>query len=282
VVFLIERISTRNRLKKLSNNENFYPSCSHYSTEKRECDYCEKLFEESENYSSKPWYLKEAEIFWWINNHLSECKGAKRVVDKLKRLGKSIDLLKLKDKKRIGVIKSLKTVGMNGIVDDLMVFLEPYFTSFNYEVISDYLLKEKEDDFFCSVHGSRRTNRHERAVVIFFIWRMLQKKNKWNYYNVYVLETSKNGLTNKISPLMGNSLSLAIYLSLLSAYHQIPISQEVSATGCVDIADTFCLCCLRERMIKDLKKKSLPKHRISRVDNLEIKFRLRWKRGLKS
>src|SRR3954454_24262772 len=83
---------------------------------------------------------------------------------------------------------------------------------------------------------------------------------------------------------MGESGTISLYLSLLSAYHQKPISKEVAATGFLNIGDyskfNHCPWCLQEEIAKN-PSKNLAKHKVSPVDGLEYKIPATVEAGVK-
>jgi len=83
---------------------------------------------------------------------------------------------------------------------------------------------------------------------------------------------------------MGESGTLSLYLSLLSVYHQKPISKEVAATGFLNIGDyskfKHCPWCFQEE-IKKCPKESFLQHKISSVSGLEYKIPAAAQAGVK-
>jgi ATP-dependent Lon protease len=89
----------------------------------------------------------------------------------------------------------------------------------------------------------------------------------------------------KTMPISGESGTLSLYLSLLSAYHQKPISQEVAATGFLNIGNYYselncCPWCFQEE-IKKTPAESFFKHKISSVSGLEYKIPAAVQAGVK-
>jgi len=89
----------------------------------------------------------------------------------------------------------------------------------------------------------------------------------------------------KHTPLSGTSSGATLYLSLLSAYYQKPISQEVAATAGLEISDhskieNFCLYCLSKEIEKS-PQENFSKNRIRPIDGLELKVSAAIKGGVK-
>jgi len=83
----------------------------------------------------------------------------------------------------------------------------------------------------------------------------------------------------------GGSDSISLYLSLLSAYYQKPISKKVAALGLIEIGDrskfdVYCYQCLNNEIEKN-PKESFFEHKTSLVDGLKLKISAAVKAGVK-
>jgi len=96
---------------------------------------------------------------------------------------------------------------------------------------------------------------------------------------------SKDNPIVKHTPFSGNSGAITFYLSLLSAYYQKPISQEVAATASLEVSDyskieNFCHQCLSQEIAKN-PQETFSKNRIRFIDGLEHKISAAIKAGVK-
>jgi hypothetical protein len=276
----VKSLNERNKAKRKINNKiERMISCPHFVAE-WECDYCGKVVRQ-EKISPRDfeYQRKEAILFFLVNNHLKDCEKGKRLISKINKLKEKKDFAaELKKAKRTGVVKSLKVNGV-GKVDDLVIFLTPRTIPVTRQNFHELFKGNSESEFFYSIHGSKEVNSYEKIVVALFIWRVLQKQESWNY-NIYLSEADKD-----FSPLRGNSLTMSLYLSLLSSFYKKPVSQEVAVTGCVETRNSFklvttCSRCLNNEVTKR-PKKGFSGNRITFVDNLEYKMPAAVKAGVK-
>ena len=196
----------------------------------------------------------------------------------------------LRKEKREGVVKQLGVMGRKkgseivfgekGEVSDLVIFLVPRFESINRQNFPELLEKEKSG-FFYTIHGNKGVVAYEKSLISYFIRKILQKGGSWDY-NVYLLDVDKYGSTNKSTPIMGNSGSVSLYLSLLSAYYQKPISKEVVATGCIDVENylqfNYCPFCLK---VTEELRNNFSQSRVRSVGELLLKSKVAVETGVK-
>jgi len=201
----------------------------------------------------------------------------------------------LKEKNRRGVVKVLcvsSKMGaeitnynnLTGRVSDLIIFLTPRVIPITNQNFEQLLKGEQKLDFFYTIHGSKITATHEEIVASFFIWRVLQKEESWNY-NIFLLENNCDyPLTSKATPNIGWSAGVAWYLALLSAYYQKPISKEVAATAAIDVGKirkSWCVQCFQENKLAKNIKKNFSQNKITRIDSLPIKVKAAVEAGVK-
>lgn len=275
-----------------------------------ECDYCGKVIEWGGSHPNPNQAMTRPILNSLAEKHLKKCEKFKRFISDLdaKKIQmtyddektlkikgyKNIDWIKnwgllgrinlphLEDKKRMGIVKELTVFSSldKGNVLERLIFILPGSTSFNCQNFSEIFEKGKKPDLlYFSYGGSKNYNLYEKAVLSFFIWRVVSiTKVDWNY-NVF------SSIVNfhKFMPISGGSGTVSFYLSLLSIYYQKPISRDVVATAFLSIGDfqvNYCSWCLQEEIIKD-PEKTFSRHKVSLVGDLELKISVVVETGIK-
>jgi hypothetical protein len=197
----------------------------------------------------------------------------------------------LGDEKRVAIVKGLSVVEelkdnslnpKSGRVMDETVFLVPRSSPVNHQTLSK-LLAKNDLDFFYSICGGKEALIYEKIVVSFFIRKILRKQESWNY-SVYLLETDKEGVSSELTLSEGNSTTLALYLSLLSAYYKEPISKEVVATATVEIgkcSEFRCVQCFQEKELTKNAEENFNKNKVKSVGGLKHKITAAVRAGAK-
>jgi hypothetical protein len=203
-----------------------------------------------------------------------------------------ISLPDLKKKKRVGVVKDLSVMMelennsshlkiKSGKTADGLIFLTHRFSPIAFHDFP-YLLTNNSG-FFYSICGNREAKSYEEIIVGFFIQRILKNREKWNY-NVYFLETDKEGVFSEFTSYEGSSVAMSLYLSLLSAYYQKPISREVSSSAVIDIgkiSNFRCVQCFRENELAVNMEENFSKNKVSSVGGLNLKVSAAVRAGVK-
>jgi hypothetical protein len=198
----------------------------------------------------------------------------------------------LKDESRIGVVKELSVMMeleknsshlkiKSGKSVDGLVFLAPRHLPFYYHDFP-HLLKN-DFSFFHSICGSKEARTYEKLTVVFFIQKILKKQKSWDY-NVYFLETDKEGIFSEFTSHLGNSSMAMIYLSLLSAYYQKPISKEVAVAATIDIgkiSEFQCVQCFQEKELVKNMEENFSKNKFKPVGGLFLKSKAAVEAGIK-
>ncbi|CAG8497756.1 29283_t:CDS:2 [Gigaspora margarita] len=217
-------------------------------------------------------YFKEVrpELIALAEKHLQECEKAKSflaaidakkhnslIYDNEKSLKEkgynenlTIEQIKnLKEEKRVGVVKEL------GIIDNKENNLK------NHEI-----------------------ERGRCSDTLSFLTPSITSVTHQNFPNLLTKDQSNFFHTFQNEIVGGESGTLSLYLALLSAYHQKPISQNVAATGFLNIGNyeqlNHCPWCFREEIAKN-PNKNLTQHKISPVGGLEYKVPAAVEAGVK-
>lgn len=284
------------------------------------CDYCNKVIEHGKKDPRPYWDEVRPELNALFQEHLSECEEAQKTInyidtkkdnnlvydDEEKILEKGydkyldIDRIKnwglinrvilpgLREEKRIGIVNFLETVsGENidkyGSVGNLVTFLIPRATPVIKKELSNLLAKDKINFFYAERNAVKDTVAYERVIVTFFVWKILKKKESW-LYNIYTLKTDREEKNPPFAPVKGNSDAVTRYLSLLSAYHQRPISKEVAATAVLDIgkySKMWCTQCFQRNELAKNLEENFTKNKIIPVSGLKYKIPAAVKAGVK-
>jgi hypothetical protein len=255
-----------------------------------------KECEEAQKYADFLDSKKDNNLTYDDNEALKKKGYGYETVNQISRWGlfNRVNLPDLKEKERKGVAKSLTVVFkrdkeaiIDNIIDertnDQITFLIPRTTPITSQSLPELLREGQKPDFFYTMSGSKNAVVHEKIITSFFIWRVLKEQRSWNY-NIYVLENNEDNLVGRYLPVSGNSAAVVWYLSLLSAYHQKPISREVAATGAIEIGRLpkfQCVHCFQENELSKNMEENFSQNQITSVGALALKSKSAVESGAK-
>ena len=198
-----------------------------------------------------------------------------------------VNLPDLNSKERVGVMKVLSVLNLSNLngeegsnnyktisgkcSDELVFFLPILSPPITSRELPKLLEKDKFSFFFNSIDFKDRGNDYKKIVVSFFMERIIQKVGKWElgFFDLTVKGAGAGIMTSE-----GVSGTLSLYLALLSAYYQKPISCEVAATGFLNIGDYEKIGLNLSHFRKEIAKnprENFSKNKISPVSGLEYK-----------